>query len=550
MFGLSVVHSGIKRLFSLLIALLVYASGYSGTGGFALNGFLVRGCTPHLLSIPSYSFYDPTAKIDRNGSIDKLGSYTMYLAKNESEYCQIAFRLRLQRGKCEIRLNNFKNDKGDELETVLCREYYVKTNGDTIGGIYPDALIPLEGNVDGPSDFLAQTNYVYFIGVKTCEDTPSGRYVADIEFVNTDIPDNKYENLSVSVTANVWDFTLPEKPSCETAMGLDRNCIAKAHRTENDPGATQELYEAYYEFLLDHKISSYNLPVDILSDEADKYMSDPRCTSFVVPYGSDDYIRSVYSKLKNDSDWSKKAMFYPIDEPSTEEAYESYNAIVSRLERLYPDFNLVTPYYKSKVEINGESVSSTSLQKGKSNIICPVSNLFSEKSFVEEAHSRQNDGDRLWWYVCCGPAPSSGYCNLFVQYPGIRHRVLFWQQKKLDITGLLYWCVDYWVDVSDPWESAWTTPWTGPDTFGDGSLIYHGYHLGLKGPVSSLRLEAVTNGIEDYEYLTIAQSLLGDKYTDKIISRITNNLTDYTYSDRLFRNVRIELGNAIEKACS
>jgi len=208
---------------------------------------------------------------------------------------------------------------------------------------------------------------------------------------------------------------------------------------------------------------------------------------------------------------------------------------------------MVTPFCTKEVEVNGKVSQSISLQESGSNIICPVSNIFSEDGFIDEAHKRVAEGDKLWWYVCCGPSPSSNYCNLFTQSEGIRHRILFWQQNDLDITGLLYWSTNYWSDVNDVWDSAWTTPWTGYDTFGDGSLLYNGNKVGIDGPVSSLRLEAVTNGIEDYEYLEMAEKLLGKEYKDKIISKISRDLEHYTYDDERFAKVRIELGNAIEE---
>ena len=80
--------------------------------------------------------------------------------------------------------------------------------------------------------------------------------------------------------------------------------------------------------------------------------------------------------------------------------------------------------------------------------------------------------------------------------------------------------------------------------------MYDGYHVGLNGPVSSLRLEAVANGIEDYEYLTMAQQLLGEDYVNKIIAKVSKDLTHYTLSDATLAKVRIELGNAIEKAAN
>ena len=123
----------------------------------------------------------------------------------------------------------------------------------------------------------------------------------------------------------------------------------------------------------------------------------------------------------------------------------------------------------------------------------------------------------------------------------IKGRLLAWQQKQLNIGGLLYWDTNYWGDVTSPWGDALTTPWTGNTAFGDGSLMYPGQN----GPVSSLRLEEISDGIDDYEYLTIAENLFGKDYIDGKISQLTNTLTDYTLNDSLLANVRAEIGNDI-----
>ncbi len=548
MFAVSSLFSSFKRIIAVMSAIVIYLSS-GGSAQISVEQLLVRGVTPHLLSIPSYSFYEPTVKIPKTGALEKNASHTLYLAKNESEYCQIALQTRLDRSGSKVILTEFTNDNGETLETVFCDEYYIKTTGETVFGSYPDALIPLAVGSENDLVMLKMHNYPLFIGVKTTKDTAPGDYTATLTLYCNDNKEDKYERLDLTVTAHVWDFTLPDAPAMDTAMGLGKGDIAKAHHVDANSAAADELYKSYYEFLLQHKISAYNLPVDILSKEANAYMSDPRCTSFCVPYSNDKTIRAYAKKLKKNPDWAKKAYFYPIDEPSDEEAYARYNSICDRLASLYPEYNMVTPFYTNKIEMDGETRNGIDLQDGKSSIVCPISTLFDEKGFAERAHERQAKGDKLWWYVCCGPSPTTDYCNLFTQQDGIKHRILFWQQKQQNVTGLLYWSTSYWSDVGgDPWTSAWTTPWTGPDTFGDGSLLYDGYHLGINGPVSSLRLEAVANGVEDYEYLTMAQELLGEEYMQKVISSVAKDLTHYTLSDAQFAKVRIRLGNELENA--
>lgn len=68
------------------------------------------------------------------------------------------------------------------------------------------------------------------------------------------------------------------------------------------------------------------------------------------------------------------------------------------------------------------------------------------------------------------------------------------------------------------------------------------------GPASSLRFNAITDGIEDYEYLTIAQKVLGEAKTDEIINSVTTSLTEYITDDTLFCEIRVRLGNEIQNA--
>lgn len=546
MFFLSKFFGTLKGTLAALISILI---AVSQGGPIAIS---IKGVHSNPLSVYSYSFYDPTVKVMRDGTIAKNRSYTMYAAKNEREYCQIALRSCKSRGHSYFEITDFTNENGDVIPVELYKEYPVETTDGVVNTKYYDALVPAEKSFYYSSKI--EFNYVYAIGVTTSEDTVPGDYTATVKLGNYDIKDNKYENETAELKLHIWDFTLPDAPAMDTAMGLEHYDIAQKHGVTPGSAQSDELYVKYYDFLLDRRISAYDLPYDILDSRADAYMSDPRVKSFRIPYGSDEQITAYYNKLSQNPDWLAKSYFYPIDEPHSPENIESYNAICERLSRLFPGYHMVTPFYTN--DIDGVEDSNVNIQAGKSDIICPETVLFSDKDFCETVKNRVAAGDKTWWYVCCGPSPTSDYCNLFVQQSALKHRILFWQQKQYDVTGLLYWDTNYWRDTqlsdgtpaADVWESSWTTPWTGNDTFGDGSLLYNGNRVGINGPVSCLRLESVANGIEDYEYLTMAEGLIGKEATDKIIGKVTASLTDYTYSDTAFRNARIALGNAIENA--
>ncbi len=530
-FKLSAFLFDAKKLISIILAILfplltVIGIDVPRQGAGVSENSIVTGC-----------LYAQTNKIRRTQLIDRVSTFHISLAKYETEACQLVLKSSAPIGNLSWEMTNFENSSGDTLGCKVFQESYINVSTDNLPKYYPDAIVPFAGGTFTIP--AANENQPYLIQVSTTPETPAGEYKAIIYIKNNGVLECFFE-----VAATVWNFTLPQTPSCETAMGLEKGQIAAKHGVAADSTEATDLYKAYYEYLLSHKISAYSIPVDILSEEADTYMSDPRVTSFCIPYSwDDDTLVRYYEKVSSNPIWAAKGFFYPIDEPSTAEAYATYLQMTQRLARLCPGYNMVTPFFKYKFTDAGIDFNSVEQQRGKSNIICSISNLFDLDGFAGDVAKRVSEGDKSWWYVCC--SPKGDYCNIFTHWEGIQHRILFWQQMQFNVTGLLYWSTSYWTDVDDVWTEALTTPWTGKDSFGDGSLFYNGNKVGINGPVSSLRLEAVTDGIDDYEYLTIAERLFGRDYVDQAIAGISASMTEYTYSDDLFACAREKLGNDI-----
>jgi hypothetical protein len=112
-------------------------------------------------------------------------------------------------------------------------------------------------------------------------------------------------------------------------------------------------------------------------------------------------------------------------------------------------------------------------------------------------------------------------------------RVWLWQTWQRKIAGVLVWQTNYWTSptaypdrdrpqnpYADPmgWRTGYSTP-TGtkrPWGNGDGRFIYppvaaadaHPSRPMIDGPVDSIRWEMLRDGIEDYEYMVILETLL------------------------------------------
>ncbi|MBE6708795.1 MAG: DUF4091 domain-containing protein, partial [Ruminococcaceae bacterium] len=114
-------------------------------------------------------------------------------------------------------------------------------------------------------------------------------------------------------------------------------------------------------------------------------------------------------------------------------------------------------------------------------------------------------------------------------------------QYMYDIDGCLYWAVNYWTG------SEWRT--SDNDFYsGDGLLLYAGHRFGIYGPIGSLRMEYIRDGIEDFEYLTMAEKLYGREEVSKVLSKVTTGVLNYTDDSKIIEAAKAELAQMIMNA--
>lgn len=83
---------------------------------------------------------------------------------------------------------------------------------------------------------------------------------------------------------------------------------------------------------------------------------------------------------------------------------------------------------------------------------------------------------------------------------------------------------------------------------GDGLLIYSGQRYGIYGPIGSLRMEYIRDGIEDFEYLTMAEKLYGREEVSKVLSKVTTGILDHTDDSKVIEAAKAELASMIMNA--
>ncbi len=170
---------------------------------------------------------------------------------------------------------------------------------------------------------------------------------------------------------------------------------------------------------------------------------------------------------------------------------------------------------------------------GAIDIWCPQPQEYAaDMAFFEQ---RKAAGDQVWYYTCL--TPKGLYMNRFIDYPLIDVRLLHWQNFKYGIPGYLHWGLNAW--HGDPFTKiemnygSTTTAFSPP---GDTHIVYKG----TNGPLSSIRLEAMRDGIEDYELLSLLAKSNPTR-AQLICNSIVTSFTSYTRDPATFRASRAML---------
>ena len=229
----------------------------------------------------------------------QLTSYTVGVARNATDGCQ--FSVLSREGERKNLKIEVVGDLGKGVSVELLREGYVSCEG----ALYPDPVFA----DDCTFDLEEFKNVTYLINISTTTETIPGNYDFKIVLYENGELYNEY-NLWV----RVWSFALDSTKYMDTTMGIDIQWLFLQHKTDDREG----VFKKYYDMLLNrYHICGRFLPYDILDPRADEYMSDPRVTTFHVPYysnfqteysDSEDKILAYYNKLKTNPE--KTSLFH------------------------------------------------------------------------------------------------------------------------------------------------------------------------------------------------------------------------------------------------
>ena len=170
--------------------------------------------------------------------------------------------------------------------------------------------------------------------------------------------------------------------------------------------------------------------------------------------------------------------------------------------------------------------------------------LASFDDLVPRLHQHAQNGGEVWFYTCL--FPSGEYANRFIDYALIKTRLLQWFNFRYDLPGFLHWGGNYWspqpvLDTQPLLGEGWETSIIPA---GDAFIVYPDKEH--KSVLSSIRLEAMRESIEDYELLRGLENQDANA-AQALAKRAIPGFTTYVRDPAEFRKIHRQLLEDLSK---
>lgn len=438
-----------------------------------------------------------------------------------------------------------------------------ESNEMTKSGDYPDALIPFDSYASQERNFIDKgKNQAIYFNLNIPEDAVPGEYTSTATLTL----DN--EEIKIPLTAKVRKQILSKTNHRQSCFLIWYDQIGFGEKEKNTPA----MRELYYNFVVSKRINPGELPSDytsspnvfaeavytkVANNEAINSLRMPVIQSSFTESRVRSYLQALVNKTKElraagdkTTDLFKKLYFYIDDEPGADKydlvkyhdkfLYQVKKEMADKLEAgdvsiesLRKMKNIVTTSYKDSLVATED--------EGGVQTWCPTFDNFDSKLKRDIYESRKSSNlrygsENVWWYGCINP--TLPYASYHTDAPLTGAKSIAMMQYAYGIEGEVYWNTCYYSQYTggvshqrDIWNDNMT--WEGCN--GDGFLMYPGYEYDLKTPITTLRLENILAGSEQYEFLYMLNEYV-NKYNEAHQSNENlNKLLSSTY-DKVFED--------------
>ncbi len=415
-----------------------------------------------------------------------------------------------------------------------------------------------------------------WLEIKTGRSTMPGTYHGTITVTGDNVP-----AINIPFAVTVWNFELPERltmPAAFTYGGLDRHIYAKNNKEwtefeswktgqksvdELSPGGKRlcNIELTTEDLLLAHRITPSNLYLSTRAHTVKEvrrwiekgggpfnifYVQSVPSIKKGEPYppGIRKWLLSVIDAAVQEfkkADLLQYAYIYAFDEME-ENQFAAARDILTEVKKRWPDIPIVTTAFDPSY---GKDSGLADLV----DIWVPLApKLEKEQKAIQEARQR---GAKIWSYTCMYTPEA----NFLLEQPASAPRLLTGiMQYKYNSDGFLYYHTNYW-QRSPVLKGGPLTNHTGRSAYqsfnGDGMLLYPG----ADGPLPTIRLKGIRDGLEDHEYFLLLERLEGltaeerlerDKLL-KIPETVVFSMREYDKTGDKLIDYRQKIGEFLDK---
>ena len=503
---------------------------------------------------------------DKQGLYDDIkteAAIDLTVAKGELEAQHIIIAAKDKKLSYTLTLNDLSASDGtvfskENIEVFHEKYVHVKTTYDRSklpAGWYPDALVPYENIVQAGENVVEkeQNQGLYFrFDIPT--EQPAKVYAGTAKLTIGE------QSQDIPITLNVADVTVSEESHAKSIF------LNQWHFHKGELDTTQEMLNEYTEALYDYRLNSDIIMMDNGHSDEDiayyvelsyKFMQNPRCTNITIPYATTNidgeqcidpvifkkYLMAYANKsFETDYNMFEKLVCYfgIIDEPDLQ-GILNRTAVVTReykkaLEEAASSIENDSSIRSEKKEMVAQSIRELKnvITTAYSDTYAPYVDTWCPKYtyYDTEAGRAQYDSqEERWWYGC--NEPQAPYPTYHTEDTLLSARLVSWMQAEYNVTGNLFWATNIYAEYDGNKYNDIEDYYTGeasrfPEINGDGYLFYPGKKYGIEGPIGSLRLEAIRDGLEEYEILYAMK----DSYATASEAISENNVNNaFTFQD-------------------
>ena len=398
-------------------------------------------------------------------------------------------------------------------------------------GWYPDGLIPFVDPNTGlppsggsihavPFSVSGNSNQPIWVDVFVPRTAAAGQYTGTFSVTSNQ------GSVSGQVSLQVWNFTLPAKPTLKSSfsywaadsIAAEEELLRNRVTPLNVPAANQ------LSLINNFGLATNNIPYWSGADVSSCSMSAApsvaqflaakaanQSTLYLFDYSADEVgnCTNLYTTIK---EWGYNMHQAGINNLVTMAPVTALLSDGSGSGRSAVDDWVVLPVtYTSSVSMINQA-----LQKGDS--------VWSYNTLVQDAYSPK-------WEIDFAPI------NFRIQ-PGFIN-------QALGLTGLLYWRIDDW--NSSPWTNVNNAgKFSSANYPGEGVLVYPGSTVGVTGVAPSMRLKWIRDGVEDFEYIQLLKLAGKGSWALQVADTVGPNWTNWTRDPNALASARQQLGQELD----